>query len=143
MTGKTAPGWKKGTSGNPKGRPKGSRNQATLLAMAAMEGELNNVVRVVINAAKGGDMASARLVIDKLVPAVRERPISIDLPDLNDSTDCASAQGAVIRAVASGALLPGEGEALSSLIENRRRGIETADIAKRLETIEEMLKGKL
>ena len=71
-----APGWKKGQSGNPRGRPKGSRNKATLLAIAAMEGELTDVVKVVIDAAKGGDMAAARLVVDKLIPTTRERPLS-------------------------------------------------------------------
>ena len=31
------PGWKRGQSGNPRGRPKGSRNRITLVALAAME----------------------------------------------------------------------------------------------------------
>ena len=137
-----SPGWKKGQSGNPRGRPKGSRNKATLLAIAALEGELSNIVRVVIDAAKGGDMAAARLVVDKLVPAMRDRPLTITLPDVSTAEDCASAQATALAAVAAGDLLPSEGEALSGLIEKQRRSLETMDIAKRLAVIEEQLAQK-
>jgi hypothetical protein len=140
VTGKTAPGWKKGTSGNPRGRPKGSRNKATLLAIAAMEGELNDVVRVVLDAAKGGDMAAARLVVDKLIPATRERPLSIVLPEVANAQDCAKAQAKVLAAVAAGELLPGEGETLAGLIEQQRRSLETSEMAARMEAVEALLK---
>ncbi len=140
-----APGWKKGQSGNPRGRPKGSRNKATLLAIAAMEGELADVVRVVIDAAKGGDMAAARLVVDKLIPATRERPLSISLPEVASAEDCAMAQTKVLAAVAAGDVLPSEGEALAGLIEQQRRSLETSDLVGRMHELERILKaeGKL
>ena len=135
-----APGWKKGQSGNPRGRPKGSRNKATLLAIAAMEGELTDVVKVVIDAAKGGDMAAARLVVDKLIPTTRERPLSIALPDVTSVDDCATAQAKVLAAVATGEILPGEGETLAGLIEHQRRSLETIDLAARTTALEKQLK---
>lgn len=135
-----APGWKKGQSGNPRGRPKGSRNKATLLAIAAMEGELTDVVKVVIDAAKGGDMAAARLVVDKLIPTTRERPLSIALPDVTSVDDCATAQAKVLAAVATGEILPGEGETLAGLIEHRRHSLETSDLAARTTALEKQMK---
>lgn len=142
VAGKQASEWKKGQSGNPRGRPKGSRNKATLLAVAAMEGELENVVRVVIDAAKKGDMAAARLVVDKLIPAVKERPLSIDLPAITGAGDCTAAHSKVLEAVASGQILPGEGEALAALIEQQRKAFETMELAERLAAIEEQLQGR-
>ena len=135
-----ASGWKKGQSGNQRGRPKGSRNKATLLAIAAMEGELTDVVKVVIDAAKGGDMAAARLVVDKLIPTTRERPLSIALPDVTSVDDCATAQAKVLAAVATGEILPGEGETLAGLIEHQRRSLETSDLAARTTALEKQLK---
>lgn len=137
-----AAGWKKGQSGNPRGRPKGSRNRATLIAIAAMEGELSDVVRVVIDAAKAGDMAAARLVVDKLIPATRERPLSITLPDVATADDCAMAQAKVLAAVAVGDVLPSEGEALAGLIEQQRRSLETSEVIKRLMALEALQQPK-
>lgn len=107
-----------------------------------MEGELSDVVRVVIDAAKAGDMAAARLVVDKLIPATRERPLSITLPDVATADDCAMAQAKVLAAVAVGDVLPSEGEALAGLIEQQRRSLETSEVIKRLMALEALQQPK-
>ena len=133
---KVKPGFKKGQSGNPAGRTKGSKNRATLLAIAAMEGELGAIVKRIIDAAKAGDMAAARLVVDKLIPAAKDRPVSIKLPQITDVATCNAAQAKITATVASGDLLPSEGEALSGLVEHQRRALETHNMAKRIEALE-------
>jgi hypothetical protein len=131
--------FKKGQSGNPSGRKPGTRNRATLLALAAMEGELDAIVRSIIEAAKKGDMTAARLVVDKLVPPAKDLPLQIDLPQASDISGCLKAQTIVLNEVAAGNLLPGEGQVLSALIENQRRSLETQQMEQRLKTIEEKL----
>ena len=60
-----------GCSGNPKGRPKGARNKATLLAerLASLEGEeAKAFVRTLADDARGGDTAALRFLARHLAP---------------------------------------------------------------------------
>jgi phage terminase small subunit len=66
-----------------------------------------------------------------------EKAIRFQLPEIKTPADCAGAQSKVLVAVATGQLLPGEGETLSGLIERQRQAFETADIAERLAALEE------
>lgn len=68
-----------------------------------------------------------------------EKAIRFPLPEATDIDGCAKAQDAVLQAVAAGNLLPSEGQALGTMIENKRRVIENHDLARRLEAIEEKL----
>ena len=76
MTTKAPPhAWKRGQSGNPAGKPVGTRNKATSLILALMEGGAEKIAKKVIQAAEAGDLAAARIVIERLVPTLRERPV--------------------------------------------------------------------
>lgn len=64
-----------GVSGNPGGRPKGSKNKSTLLREAMeqkvdckLSREIPQVLDVVIRAAKSGDMSAAKMLLDRAVP---------------------------------------------------------------------------
>ena len=126
-----------GTSGNPKGRPVGARNRATLALEVLMEGDATKIVRVVLAAAKNGDLTAARLILDRIAPVPRDRRLApFDLPVIDTAAAAALAQGVVIAAVAGGELRPSEGEALAGLIELRRRSVESQDFEARLAEIE-------
>ena len=58
--------FKPGRSGNPEGRPRGSRNATTLALEALLGGEAETLTRKAIELAKGGDLAALRLCIDRL-----------------------------------------------------------------------------
>lgn len=144
MTTKKTPGrpWPKGVSGNPAGRKPGQRHRLTVLAEKLMADDAEAIVRAVITSACNGDMAAARMVLDRIVPPSKERPLHIELPAADTAQGIADAQGAVVEAVACGELLPGEGVTLSNLLERRRQAIETAEHAARIELIERTLKLK-
>ncbi len=78
----------------------------------------------------------ARIILDRICPPRKERPISCTLPKLEDTSDLVAGISALIGAVANGELTPGEGQALASLIEAQRRTLETEDIEQRLATLE-------
>src|SRR5215207_5546898 len=109
--------WAPGQSGNPRGRPLGSRNRASLLLEHLTEGEGEAVVRALLAAAKGGDVPAARALLDRLVPPRKERPVRVALPALRTAKDARDALAAVAAAVAEGEMLPGEGEAVVKLLE--------------------------
>src|SRR5574343_76553 len=68
----------KGVSGNPNGRPKGSKNKITLMKLA-LEGELRTqmkphmaqILSVAIAKAKDGDPAMIKLLLDKTLPTTK------------------------------------------------------------------------
>lgn len=129
--------WPPGVSGNPKGRPKGSRNHTTRIVQELLDGEGEIIARTAIEKAKGGDLAAIRLVLERLAPPLKERLITIDLPNTSSATGIEAAQAAIVQAVAHGELTPGEGHTLASLIEARRKALETLDLEKRISALEE------
>jgi hypothetical protein len=128
--------WKPGQSGNPSGRKPGTRNKATLVALALMEGDAEKVARKVVDAAIEGDMTAARLVLERLVPTAREKPVSLELPNTETAEGISNAQEAVLQAVASGDLLPGEATTLATILENRRKALETQELEQRITALE-------
>lgn len=125
-----------GQSGNPAGRPKGSRHKAIVALETLMGNAAEDVAAAVIKAAQEGDTAAARLVLDRVMPARKDAPISISLPPVDAVSDVVTAGEAVLRAVAAGQITPSEGALMMDLLERHRRLIETADLAVRVEVIE-------
>src|ERR1700730_13216835 len=130
--------WKKGQSGNPAGMPKGTRHRATMLAEKLMEDDAENIVRVVIAAAKGGDPTAMRLCVERLVPLRKGRPVVFDLPPVKNAAVITGAVGELARAMAAGELTTDEASAAASVIEMHRRAIETTEIERRLQKLEEL-----
>lgn len=126
----------KGQSGNPKGKPKGVRHTATQISYALMEGNLEEVLATVIERAKGGDMTACKMVLDKVLPNTKDRSIALEMPLINDLKDVGNAQAEILQAVANGSITPNEGERVASIIEARRRSIETIDLEARISQLE-------
>jgi uncharacterized protein DUF5681 len=120
--------WQKGQSGNPAGRRKGSKNRATLWAEAMVEGELEAVIGAVLERAKEGDAVAQRFCVARLMPAARERRLTLPgLPAPTDwpARDARAAFRIVRAALAAGELVPGEAASLVDFFE-RGRAVEDA-----------------
>ncbi|MDP2852083.1 MAG: DUF5681 domain-containing protein [Gallionella sp.] len=128
--------WKPGQSGNPKGKAAGSRNKATTMVLNLMETGAREITDAVITAAKGGDLTAARMVLDRLAPPAKERPVSLDMPDTGTAAGVSAAQEAILQAVATGELLPGEAATLAGIVEGRRRALETQELEQRIAALE-------
>ena len=134
MTGKFKPG----QSGNPAGRPKGIKDRRVALRELLIP-YAGDLIGKAVELALMGDTQALRICLERIIPHAKEDPIGMVLPKIAGPEDCTTAQAAVLNAVAEGQLLPGEGQALSGLIEHQRRAYEPTDLAKRLAAIEPQL----
>ena len=134
-TGRFSPG----QSGNPAGRPKGRKNRATVICQALLEGEAERIARSVVDKALAGDPACLRLCLERLLPPLKERVVSMTIPPLTCATDVPGAISAVLSAVASGHLLPSEGTELARLVDTYRKAVEIEDLHNRVLNLEREL----
>jgi hypothetical protein len=129
--------FRKGTSGNPLGRPPGARNAATVIAEQLLDGEAEAITRKVIELAKQGDLTALRLCLERIVPPRRERPVNFTLPVINSVDHATKAMAAITAAVANGELTPTEAAELSRVIDGYVKTLETTEIERRLRFLEE------
>ena len=92
------------------------------------------LVRTAIEVAKAGDVPMLKFLLDRILP--KERSVRVDLPPIDHASDAVDAVGAIIEAVATGQIAPGEASALASLVAAYARVINVADLELRLADIE-------
>lgn len=129
--------FKRGQSGNPAGKPKGARHKTTLAVQALLDGEGETIARRAVEAAKAGDMTAIRLVLERVLPARRDSPVTFDLPAMTSADDAAKAMGALLSAVASGELTPSEANEAAKSVGLYIEALKTADLEKRIQLLEE------
>src|SRR3954467_920500 len=125
-----------GQSGNPGGRPVGSRHKATLAAEALLDGEAEELTRTAIELAKTGDTTALRLCLERVCPPRRDRPVAFTMPVIESTADLTKASAALLQAVASGELTPSEAAELGKLVEAHVKAIEATEFQQRLEYLE-------
>ena len=133
-------GFQKGQSGNPAGnpagKPPGARNRATTAVEALLSGEGEAITRKVIELAKAGDTTALRLCLERIAPVRKGRPVTFPLPAIETTGDVVKAIGAVATAMSIGTLTPEEALTVASVIELRRKAIETHEWNERLTALE-------
>lgn len=132
--------FKKGQSGNPSGRPIGARSKSMLAMEALFDGEAEALTRKAIEMAKDGDTVALRLCLERILPVRKDRPVAFDLPVIQSAADASQAHGALLAAVARGAVTPAEAFDVAKLIETFVKVLETRDLEERIAKLE---KGKM
>ena len=102
-----------------------------------MEGDAEEVVRAVVAAAKNGDMTAARIIIERLLPPKKDRPVSFALPDIASAGDAAKAIGALLAAVAAGNVTPSEAGEVSKIVDAYVEALQVSEFEQRLKALEE------
>ena len=125
-----------GQSGNPMGRPLGSRNKSKLALETLLDGEAEALTKKAIELAKAGDMAALRSCMERIYPARKDTPVTFDMPKLETPADAIRAMAAIVAAVANGDLTPAEANELAKLADTFTRAIEAHELDERLRRLE-------
>jgi hypothetical protein len=126
--------WKNGSSGDPAGRPVGSRNKSTLFLEALLEDEAEPLTRKMIQSALKGDPMALRSCGERLLPRRKGRPIQLPLQNLTQ----ASALKSILTAVGEGEITPEEGEIVANIVA-KQAPLEVEDLKRRISALEKSL----
>ena len=132
-------GFQAGFSGNPAGRPIGSRNKTTLAMECLLEGEAEKIMRKCVEMALDGDSVAIRLCMDRVIPTIKTRPVTFKLSIPKNSQGLLTAIDEIVAAGARGEISPDEAKIFVELIEAKCRIFEMVDLAARLENLEKCL----
>jgi len=140
---KQAGGFKKGVSGNPRGRPAGSRNKATLACEALLDGQAEALTQKAIEMALAGDVVALRLCLDRIYPPRKDRPVTFPLPPITSARDAADIMGAVAEAVAAGHITPTEGAEYAKVVDAYVKAYHAAELDDRVARVEQLSDAEL
>lgn len=126
--------FKPGQSGNPNGRPK-DKTPATLIRKSIAD-DLPDIIKALIAKAKEGDVAAAKVLLDRVCPALKPQalPLSIVV-----NGGLVEQGGEVIRATLAGEIPPDIGSQLITALSNQGKLIDLEELADRLKRIERQL----
>ena len=128
------------TEGN-SGKPKGSRNKATIAIESLLEGQAEALTQTAISKALDGDSMALRLCMDRIAPIPKDNTISFPLPHMENASDASKAAGSVLKAVSIGEITPIEGSRVMGLIDSFRRTLELTVIEHRIQALESNIEG--
>jgi len=120
------------------GRKPGSKNRATIVTAALVEGDAQELVGKAVELAKAGNAVMLKFLLGRILP--RDRPIKLDLPRMEFADDAVEALGRVVGAVSEGQISPSEAAAMAALINSYTQAIDMADVVKRLDALEAQVK---
>src|SRR5262245_53225609 len=128
--------WKKGASGNPSGRPIGSRNQSTLFFEELLNGQGEALIQKGIELSLKGDTRALTICWGRLLTARKDRAVELPLPKITDMKTVSAALASVVTAVAEARITPAEAESLARVLETQMHIVEFESLVERVAVLE-------
>ena len=123
--------FKPGQTGNPNGRPK-DKTPATKLRKAIADA-MPEILTQLVEQAKAGDVAAAKVLLDRVCPPLKPQAMHISLPVNSSLTEQG---GEIIRATLVGQIPPDIGSQLITALAAQSKIIEVDELTKRIEALE-------
>lgn len=135
MAGEKSTRWKPGQSGNPGGAKPGSGTVGALRKQ--MSEKLSDIITKLVDQALEGDVKSARLIIERVVPPMRAEAAPIELPGLDPASSLVTQGQAVMAAAAQGLIPPDTAASLLTGLGSVARLREIEELEKRIAALEQ------
>jgi hypothetical protein len=126
--------WARGQSGNPAGAKPGRGTIGALRKQ--MSAQLGEVMSKLLEQALAGDVKSARLLIERVVPPMRAEAAPIKLPKLDPAGTPGEQGQTILAAVAAGQISPDAAASLLTGLGAIARLREMDELEKRVEALE-------
>jgi len=123
-----------GQSGNPAGRPRGSRNKRTIAAERLFDEAAEPLTKTLIELAASGHPLALRIAMEHICPT-KDRPVPFELPAIATAADAVAAMGAVVQGVADGDLTPREAAQVAAVIQRYASTLSTAELERELKVL--------
>jgi hypothetical protein len=121
-----------------RGRPPGSRNKVARVCQDTLDSHAEPLTKKCLHMAFLGNTTAMRLCMERLMPARRHRTLQFKMPSIKTIADLTTASESVLSGVARGQLTPAEGQAVSLMLEGRRRMLETQELDQRISALEDL-----
>ncbi len=132
------PRFEKGNPGSP-GRPPGRSIAYELLDRLGQD-RAEELFKAVLQQANDGKPQAASILMNRIWPRRRGRPVRLTLPPIRGAKDLLAAQGAVAQALSDGELTPQEAADVSSVLEKHRRMVDLVQVEERVKALEMAMK---
>jgi hypothetical protein len=127
--------FKPGQSGNLRGRKPGTTPAVKLRQLIAEDAQ--EILDSLIQAAKGGDVAAAKVLLDRICPPLKPASSAVTVPAGKNLVE----QGEnIIKATLTGQIAPDIGAALIRALSEQSNLIKAEELTQRVEELERCLK---
>jgi hypothetical protein len=108
-----------------------------------LDGQAEKLTQKAVQLALKGNETALRLCLDRICPPRKDWPIKFRLPEsLDTAADVSSALSLVIKQTSEAEIGPSDALNATTLLEAKRRAIETTELERRLLEIEAKLESK-
>ncbi len=129
--------FKKGVSGNAKGREAGKTASTQLRKAINLEAE--DIIKVLVKQAKSGDIQAAKVLLDRIVPPLKSQALPVNIPIGETLPETG---GNVVNATMNGSIPPDIGAQLIRALTDQSKLVELEEISKRLARLEKQLEAR-
>jgi hypothetical protein len=119
------------------GRPPGSRNKSAMILDAIGFEGIENTIRMVKDKADNqGSLRAANILLARAWPRNHGRPVLLGLPSVEAAGGIVQAHARLVALMSEGEVTPEQASAISNVLDNQRKALETYDHEQRIQELE-------